>query len=392
MADHLETANKRVKTSEEEYVAAQQVYGEGMDAWNGSSQALIEQSVQSRESIKARLKGDWASANDHTGKITETTNAVYGETVRIVDDQMAQMDNQLVALDEIVARVKAQNEEHHKAHTSSLAQLAGNVQESYQSIGKHFETSYDRTKALDVDMQDHTATIQATLPTLEADGDIREPLRLMREELTAAQIAEYQATGETPAKTHYAYPNQLPRTEDRDNLLDRFRGGTGAVKRPASPVKSPNKRSPRKMMRTSPTKAFAASSSPTKQHVFADTPPVLKFTQQQQQPASAPATRPQSSHSNPGTLREVDINVANAGVAASNITIDSEQDDSVDSKPTVSEIPPLKRQLTHPIPSQVFGGESKLPTKRRTVAGLPIEGRENIPAPTTRRLRPRSGD
>lgn len=393
MAEHLETANKRVKTSEEEYVSAQQVYGEGMDAWNGSSQALIEQSVQSRESIKARLKGDWASANDHTGKITETTNAVHGETVRIVDDQMAQMDNQLVALDEIVARVKAQNEEHHKAHTSSLAQLAGNVQESYQSIGKHFETSYDRTKALDVDMQEHTASLQKTLPSLEADSDIREPLRLMREELTAAQIAEYQATGETPAKTHYAYPNQFPRTADRDTLLDRMRGGTGAVKRPASPVKSPNKRSPRKMMRTSPTKATnAPSSSPTKPRVFADTTPVLKFTQQQpQQPSSSPATRPQSSHSNPGTLREVDINVANAGVAASIIAMDEEQD-GLESKPVVSEIPPLKRQLTHPIPSQVFGGESKLPTKRRTVAGLPIEGRENIPAPTTRRLRPRSGD
>jgi kinesin family protein 11 len=390
MADHLQTANKRVKTSEKEYLASQQVYGEGMDAWTGSSQSLIDHSVQSRESIKARLKGDWASANDHTSKITETTNAVHGETVRIVDDQMAQMDNQLVALDEIVARVKAQNEEHHKAHTSSLAQLAGNVQESYQSIGKHFETSYDRTKALDTDMQEHTTSLQETLPSLEADSDIREPLRLMREELTAAQIAEYQATGETPAKTHYAYPNQLPRTEDRESLLDRMRGGTGAIKRPASPTKSPNKRSPRKMMRTSPTKATANNSSPTKQHVFADTPPVLKFPQQ---PSSAPANRPQSSHSNTSTLREVDVNVANAGVAASNSVMDEEQD-GLESKAIVTEIPPLKRQLTHPIPSQVFGGESKLPTKRRTVAGLPSEGRENMTAPTTtgRRLRPRSGD
>ena len=120
---------------------------------------------------------------------------MHGETVRIVDDQMAQMDNQLVALDEIVARVKAQNEEHHKAHTSSLAQLAGNVQESYQSIGKHFETSYDRTKALDVDMQEHTASLQETLPSLEADSDIREPLRLMRDHRLGEQPAEQRLDG-----------------------------------------------------------------------------------------------------------------------------------------------------------------------------------------------------
>jgi kinesin family protein 11 len=248
-------------------------------------------------------------------------------------------------------------------------------------------------------MQERTTSLQETLPSLEADSDIREPLRLMRDELTAAQIAEYQATGETPAKTHYAYPHELPRTEARENLLDRMRGGTGAVKRPASPVKSPGKRSPRKMMRTSPTRkanaTTANNSSPTKQHVFADTPPVLKFPQQQ--PSSAPATRPMSSHSNTSTtLREVDVNVANAGVVASNLIVEKEEEQNGPDSKTVSEVPPLlKRQLTHPVTTaQVFGGESKLPMKRRTVAGLPAsEGRENLPEVTTRRrLRPRSGD
>jgi hypothetical protein len=179
-----------------------------------------------------------------------------------------------------------------------------------------------------------------------------------------------------------------------------MRGGTRAVKRPASPVKSPGKRSPRKMMRTSPTRkahATANNSSPIKQHVFADTPPVLKFPQQQQ-PASAPATRPMSSHSNTSTtLREVDVNVvANAGVVVSNLIVEKEEEqDGLDSKTAVDVPPLLKRQLTHPIPtSQVFGGESKLPMKRRTVAGLPAsEGRENLPEVVTRRrLRPRSGD
>lgn len=400
MTGHLEAANKRVKTSEEDYLAAQQVYGSGMDAWSGNSQSLIDSSVQSRESIKARLKGDWASANDHTTKITETTNAVHGETVRIVDDQMSQMDSQLVALDEIVARVKAQNEEHHKAHTSSIAQLAGDVQESYQSIGKHFETSYDRTKALDVDMQEHTTSLQETLPSMDADSEIREPLRLMREELTAAQIAEYQATGQTPAKTHYAYPTALPRTEDHESLLDRMRGGTGQAKRPASPIKSPNKRSPRKMARMSPTKASPTKpqTSPTKTHVFTDAPPLLKLPAAPATASSSPA--PAAPPANPPTLREVDVNVAaNAGVvAAAEAAAGGEE--VVEAEGKVVEIPPLKRQNTHPPPATLQGLDSKLPMKRRTVAGLAVEGRENLGAGgvdggrsgSGRRLRPRSGD
>ena len=125
-------------------------------------------------------------------------------------------------------------------------------------------------------------------------------------------------------------------------------------------------------------------SSPTKQHIFADTPPVLKFPQ----PSSAPSTRPPTANANIPTLREVDVNVASV-VGSSG----DEAQDGLEDKVSLSGIPPLKRQMTHPIPSsQVFGGESKLPMKRRTVAGVASEGRENIGTGGGRRLRPRSGD
>jgi hypothetical protein len=136
-------------------------------------------------------------------------------------------------------------------------------------------------------------------------------------------------------------------------------------------------------MRLSPTKA---ASSPTKQHIFADTPPVLKFPQ----PSSAPSTRPPTANANTPTLREVDVNVANASLVGSSSA--DEAPDGLEDKVSLSGIPPLKRQMTHPIPSQVFGGESKLPMKRRTVAGVASEGRENVGTGGGRRLRPRSGD
>ncbi|PPJ56118.1 hypothetical protein CBER1_02116 [Cercospora berteroae] len=404
MAGYLESANKRIKTSADEYAVVQQNYGNGMDSWSRSGQELIDSSVQARETIKTKLKTDWTNANENTIKITETTKAVHGETVRIVNGQMAQMDNQLVALDEIVSRVRAQNEEHHDAHTASLGQLASNVQESYRNIGEHFETSYNRIQALDIDMQDRAEVLVQTLPALAEEGEVRQALRSLREENSSAQLAEYSSTGETPARMQYMYPTTLPRTESHETLLNRMRG---IVPRDplASPPKSPNKRFSPSKMRNSPSKSSPSKSqaSPTKMtNVFTDTPPVLTA------PASAPTSRPQtaSSLSSVASLRELDANaLANTGSATATFTISEEGADEeeviVGDACKVPE-PRLKRHKTDSIVHQQ--SDSKLPTKRSarmTVAGgaLGVADKEkenfNLSAsvgPPGRRLRSRGGD
>ncbi|RMY56500.1 hypothetical protein D0863_12952 [Hortaea werneckii] len=425
MSGHLEQASKRIKTSEDEYRVAQQVYGNGMDMWTANAQALIDTSVKSREAVKSKIRGDWTSAQTQTTKITETTNAVHGETVRIVDGQMAQMDAQLASLDDILARVRSQNDEHAAAHTASLGQLAKNVQESYQSIGKHFGTSYDRTKGLDVDMQDRATALRDTLPTLSQEGDVRQALCLLRDEVQAEKIAEYVATGETPAKTQYSYPMALPRTEAHGTLLNRMRGipEEPVHEQPASPIKSPSKRaSPSKPARSSPVKGPA---SPTKTQVFTDTPPALNPPT-----SSAPASRPQTAGSD-STLRELDANVLSSapsipppGSGAEqqpgkepNAGVEGGQSASGDGKLSSSSggpQPSLKRHNTNPVERLQGGGsggggsESKLPMKRplrATMAGT-AEGRENVPpggmnlsasvGPGNggggRRLRPRGSD
>ena len=371
LSTHIETANKRIKTSEEEYSNAQLIYCSGMDDWSTSASSLVDSSVKSREAIKSKLKGDWGMANDHTTKITETTKAVHGETVRIVDGQMAQMDSQLVALDEIVSRVKAQNEVHHAAHTASLSQLAGNVQESYRSIEAHFQVSYQRTQTLDTEMQDHANALQQTLPELSANGEICEPLRSLREALSADQIAEYQITGETPAKTAYTYPTVLPRTEAHDTLLDRMRGvPTQTAQRGlTSPTKSPSKRSPTKLR--SPTKA---PSSPLKGQIFADAPPKLDL-KSHRRPALTPLNVMAESAPEVPTLREVDVNVVTPAAAK------------------VEDEAGLKRPNSASAVEVKLLGESRLPMKRRTVAGL-VEGSENLGerGRLGRRLRSRGSD
>lgn len=422
---HLEGASKRIKTSEDEYRSAQQVYGDGMDSWSASTQNLIDSSVKARDVVKSKIRSDWTNAREQTTKITQTTEAVYGETVRIVDGQMAQMDSQLVALDEILARVRSQNEVHHVAHTASLHQLSGNVQESYRALGSHFETSYSRTQALDVDMRERAGALEQTLPMLAADGDVRQALLLLRNDMAAKHIEEYVATGETPAKMQYTYPTALPRTEAHERLLERMRGGSAGgstqERGPSSPLKSPSKRSasPRKEAKSSPSKPSQSSSSPSKTAVFTDTPPMLNFRQQSQQqhqqpasapttsrqppqqPASAPTSRPQTASSDT-SLRELDANISVlAPTAAGNGGIVAAGDESNPGKFLSVDAPLLKRHHTNPV--ERVQGETKLPMKRRTVAGLQAEGRENVPpggggglgvsvGPRGRRLRSRGSD
>ncbi|KAK5163098.1 Kinesin- motor protein [Saxophila tyrrhenica] len=399
----VEGANKRLRTSADEYRTSQQAYGSGMDSWNGRSQSLIDTTLKSREAIKSKLKADWGNADEQTTKLTSTTKAVHDETVRIVDGQMAQMDGQLVALDEIITRVRAQNEQHHQAHSASLEQLASDVQQSYSSIGQHFETSYARTQALDTEMSDRVIALTHTLPELADDGPIRQPLSQMRSELSAAQLAEYTATGETPAKTTFNYPTALPRTEDHSTLLDRMRG----ITRLASPTK-----------RTSPTKARSsptkAPPSPSKTLVWSDTPPTTTTTLKDLDlPASAPCTRPgtsasASSQPHQERLRELDVNIMPLGGGANGHPVslgDQERGKAGDaaggeeggkllSVPVPSAPHLLKRAHTNPL-SVSQGVESRLPAAkvrggRMTTAG----GVENV-APATgegRRLRPRGSD
>ncbi|KXS94879.1 hypothetical protein AC578_1500 [Pseudocercospora eumusae] len=401
MSGYLETANKRVKTSADTYRISQQTYGDGMESWATNEQALIDSSVKAREAIKFKLKADWNSANDQTIKITETTKAVHGETVRIVDGQMAQMDSQLVALDEIVSRVRAQNQEHHDAQINSLGQLASNVQESYRNIGDHFKTSYSRTQALGIDMQDRASTLTQTLPALSKHGEVRGALRSLREDTGASQMVEYAITGETPARVQYSYPKVLPRTENHEKFLNRMRGIPESPEKneagspvKSSPTKSPSKRSPTKS-RSSPVKA---ASSPTKTNVFADTPPALVF--KAPTASSAPVSRPQTASSQNSSLRELDVNVVASG-HNSNLAVGDESSEAGCKVP----VPPLLRQKTNPLPqSQV---ESKLPTKRgtrMTVAGnlaaaeRDSGGKENINLSASvgpangRRLRSRGSD
>lgn len=150
---------------------------------------------------------------------------------------MAHMDTQLHSLDEIVSRIRAQNDAHHTSHTSSLKALSSTVQSSYSSIGDHLSTSFTRVQSLESDMSTQTTALKESLPALSEEATIRAPLHELRDAISNQQLMEYNPTGETPQRVAYSVPSELPRTETHETLLSRMRD------RPASSdvTRSPSK-------------------------------------------------------------------------------------------------------------------------------------------------------
>jgi kinesin family protein 11 len=176
-------------------------------------------------------------ATQHSTSIKDTTTSVHASTVKIVEAQMEQMDTQLHSLDDIMSRVRKQNNAHHTAHTASLHALTTTVQSSYSSIGNHFSTSFARVQSVEADISAQTTALKEILPTLGEDAYIRAPLRELRGAIDKQNLIEYNSTGETPQRVNYTIPANLPRTEAHETLLSRLRDRPVSVDASRSPSK-----------------------------------------------------------------------------------------------------------------------------------------------------------
>lgn len=356
-------------TAQTLHLSAVSDYNRNMDAWSTKAGDTAESVSKTRDNIKAKIKGDFAAANTHCGTLRDTTSTVHDSTTRLVSDQVAHLDTQLHSLDDIVSRIRAQNDTHHAAHVKSISQLSSTVHTSYDAIGSHFTSSFDRIKTFDTSVRDENiASLQSSLPALgpSPTAQLREPLTSLRQHIEAAQLHEYSITGSTPQQQRYAYPSTLPRTEGHDVLLQRFR--------------SPQKKAPiagsdiEDMMRET-------MRSPSKTTIFTDLP--RSSPNSPSKPlSSAPlavGTVPASNGvvvngGGAGGLRELDVNVVAKSDAAASQPVEN----------VAVGLPPLKRQNT-----TGSGGagspRSKLPMTKKTgsrmtvAAGLGLQAeRENL--------------
>ncbi|KAF2009334.1 kinesin family protein-like protein [Aaosphaeria arxii CBS 175.79] len=355
LTDRVSRLREDLEMADMAYESEQMTYNEGMSAWTSKSKEILVGVTRSRDAVKTKLKADFAAATEHSTSIKETTTSVHASTIKTVEAQMAHMDTQLHSLDDIVTRTRAQNDSHHKAHTTSLGALSSTVLSSYSSIGDHLSASFARVQTLESEVLAQATALQETLPSLAEAATIRAPLEELRNEIFNRKLVEYNPTGETPQRVNYLVPTDLPRTESHETLLSRLRD------RPAS---------------------SDSTSSPTKCLVFNDatnstSPPDDLFSLPLAKPTFSRSVMPTHEGTGmpsvpPPSLRELDINIvpqaANQDAASSCQPVSPS---AVHSSSNCSELPPMKKHNRGN--GGGADGESKLPMKkmaRKTVAGL----------------------
>ena len=287
----------------------------------------------------------------YTNDLRDASSKVHRETIDVVSAQKTQLAEQLATLDDIAMRVKAQNDNHHKAHVSSLALLGQNVTASNTSVSDRFDVSYARIQQLDSSTQPEIETLRASVTSLGANA--REPLQRLKSNVESQNITEYKPTGDTPEKKNYAVKSNLPTTESRQRLLAKLH--TAGEADGGSAKLSPK----------------VAQSPPKNAAVFTD----LATDQSSDRPDGRDdATIPPTG----STLCELDVNVMSNSISTSSPTAERELLATKYSADTRS-APQLKRLATT---SAIPDLETKLPRKasRKTLGNnILVEGNENIP-------------
>jgi kinesin family protein 11 len=369
-------------------------YDRQVDEWVFKSEQFAKDVIASRDEFKTKMQHDWEVRNhrlirdvsilisqtfdQRNASIQKVTESVHEETVRIVDAQMKDMSRQMGALDDFVAKARAQNGQYCDAHMTSLQSMASNAQQSYAAYEEHLAGSRDRTTCLQEDANQQMESLREL--TLPLSDEVQKPLSELRTNIRERPLQEYIPTGITPQKRRYEYPTTLPRTEAHDALVKRMRTSKELDALPFSNAEPS----------ASASSLDSSTGTPLKGFVYHDVEDEVGA----QQPPSTAATP-----SNTG-LREVDANIvakqlacdtdddSTATQSKSSISANGRVSLSTDKSAEIEEAdaPPAKRHC-----SSSGVTDNKLPQKMLTkkMAGM-MEGRENVPLPGSRGRRLRS--
>ncbi|KAL3469362.1 P-loop containing nucleoside triphosphate hydrolase protein [Aspergillus californicus] len=360
----MDTVRTDISSSGELLDQATSHHDRQVDEWVFKSEQFAKDVSASKDEIKSRMQSDWEVFDQRNSSIQKTTESVHKETVRIVDAQMNDMGQQMAALDDFVAKARSQNGRYCDAHLATLDNIATGIHGSYSSIQGQVQALSGRITHLQDETIQQRAILQESVIPLS--DEVRKPLSNLSSSFQNRPLEQYVATGATPQKRKYEYPNSLPTTKPNETLKSRLRTSkelkvlpfNGDDQVPAS------------------TSSPGASSS--KGFVYNDAEDEVGI----QAPSKTTVI-----HSNTG-LREVDANVVARPPVYSAYEKPSVPQTMVDLDTEADEEPPSKKHCSS---SAVV--DAKLPQKMaaKRMAGA-MEGRENVPPPGVsggRRLRHR---
>ncbi|CAK7215418.1 Kinesin-related motor protein [Sporothrix bragantina] len=204
-----------------------ETYATGMDAWNTTADAFVQDASKSRDALKLRLQEDWTVANEHSTSIQTTTKSVHAETVRVVGEQMKDLDVKMQDLDELVTRAATRNDEHLAEHTESVSKMAEVVTTTFAELSAHAQDTIGRGETF---MEETEAELNDQRNGLEpTEETLCQPLSDLRAYVSGTALSEYVPTGETPEKIQYKYPLDLPRTAPHHLLIANLHNKGGSL-------------------------------------------------------------------------------------------------------------------------------------------------------------------
>lgn len=179
ISDRAAQVQKSIGESSQSLETAVSQHAEDMEDWDSKEASLLEEVKKSRDQLKTKLKDDWNVANDRSTSIQNTAKSVHAETVRVVDEQVEDLDTQMEALDDFVSRAKSENATHHESHSQSVKTVSATVEQSFSNISGHFKTTFDRVKNLGEEMELDINDLRDGMEPL--DSQLCQPLANLRD-------------------------------------------------------------------------------------------------------------------------------------------------------------------------------------------------------------------
>ncbi|CAK7219002.1 Kinesin-related motor protein [Sporothrix curviconia] len=217
IAAKTEALYGQITASNTTFQGGLETYAKGMDAWNASADEFVQDASKSRDALKLRLQEDWTTANEHSTSIQTTTKSVHAETVRVVGEQMEDLEVKMQDLDDLVTRAATRNDEHLAEHTESVSKMAEVVTTTFAELSAHAQDTIGRGEVFMEETEAELGSQRSNLkPTEET---LCQPLSDLRAYVSGTALSEYVPTGETPEKIQYKYPLDLPRTAPHHMLI-----------------------------------------------------------------------------------------------------------------------------------------------------------------------------
>ncbi|KAI5808543.1 hypothetical protein DFH27DRAFT_593710 [Peziza echinospora] len=215
----IATVQNAIETSGKQLSGVSDEFKEGMENWEKTEDTFMEVLINNREDLKTKLVQDWEQADDYSRRIQVTTRSVHAESVKLVDEQIREVDVQMRSLDQYVTKAKAEYEGHHERFTNTFGNLVSTVDRKFGDTLSTIHGVRNDIQKFGSDMDQSVGSLQKFIPTIVANA--QEPLNELRLYMSNAEFKTTAETGNTPHKRKYEYPDKLPRTQPHEVLLEK---------------------------------------------------------------------------------------------------------------------------------------------------------------------------